>query len=86
MHNLSPVSRYQHALKEGSHQPDDVQRDAVNRLESIYQALTNTPSEPVQSGGLKGALGRLLGKKNLTPRLRFVASICGAAWGGVKPG
>ncbi len=83
MHNLSPVSRYQHALKEGSHQPDDVQRNAVNRLESIYQALTNTPSEPVQSGGLKGALGRLLGKKesHTAPAVRGLYM-----WGGVGRG
>ncbi|MBD3698970.1 hypothetical protein IE994_03550 [Enterobacter hormaechei] len=31
MQNLSPSSRYQLALSEGTHQPDDVQREAVNR-------------------------------------------------------
>ncbi|WP_368529320.1 cell division protein ZapE [Enterobacter cloacae] len=63
MQNLSPASRYQLALDEGSHQPDDVQREAVNRLDTIYQELTAKPAEAGQSGGLKAALGRLLGKK-----------------------
>lgn len=63
MQNLSPASRYQLALNEGTHQPDDVQREAVNRLEMIYQALTAKPAEVEQSGGLKAAFGRLLGKK-----------------------
>lgn len=39
MQSLSPSSRYLHALNEGSHQPDDVQREAVNRLDVIYQEL-----------------------------------------------
>jgi cell division protein ZapE len=63
MQNLSPASRYQLALNEGTHQPDDVQREAVNRLEMIYQELTAKPAEVEQNGGLKAAFGRLLGKK-----------------------
>ncbi|MEE9649339.1 cell division protein ZapE [Enterobacter soli] len=63
MQSLSPSSRYQQALNEGSHQPDDVQREAVNRLDTIYQELTAKPADVVQSGGLKAAFGRLLGKK-----------------------
>ncbi|MDY1037974.1 cell division protein ZapE [Lelliottia sp. CFBP8978] len=63
MQSLSPTSRYQQALDEGTHQPDDVQREAVNRLNTIYQKLTSEPTETAQSGGLKAAFGRLLGKK-----------------------
>ncbi|WP_297116788.1 cell division protein ZapE [Enterobacter sp. ECC-175] len=63
MQSLSPASRYQHALNEGSHQPDDVQREAVNRLDTLYQELTAKPAEAAQGGGLKAAFGRLLGKK-----------------------
>ena len=63
MQNLSPASRYQLALNEGTHQPDDVQREAVSRLEMIYQELTAKPAETEQNGGLKAAFGRLLGKK-----------------------
>lgn len=40
MQSLSPTSRYLQALNEGTHQPDDVQKEAVNRLETLYQALT----------------------------------------------
>ncbi|EMN1410030.1 AFG1 family ATPase [Enterobacter cloacae] len=83
MQNLSPASRYQLALNEGTHQPDDVQREAVNRLEMIYQALTAKPAEVEQSGGLKAAFGRLLGKK--TPQDQ--APVRGLyMWGGVGRG
>ncbi|EKS7194024.1 cell division protein ZapE [Enterobacter ludwigii] len=83
MQNLSPASRYQLALNEGTHQPDDVQREAVNRLDMIYQELTAKPAESEQSGGLKAALGRLLGKKE--PQTH--APVRGLyMWGGVGRG
>ena len=63
MQNLSPTSRYQQALDEGSHQPDSVQRDAIHRLDAIYQALQSKPADAGPQGGLKSALGRLLGRK-----------------------
>ena len=63
MQSISPTSRYLQALNDGSHQPDDVQKDAVNRLESIYQALSaKTPPAP-QTGGLMARFGKLLGKR-----------------------
>ncbi|RTO94056.1 cell division protein ZapE [Enterobacter roggenkampii] len=83
MQNLSPASRYQLALNEGTHQPDDVQREAVSRLEMIYQELTAKPAETEQNGGLKAAFGRLLGKK--TPQAH--APVRGLyMWGGVGRG
>ncbi|WP_436909370.1 cell division protein ZapE [Enterobacter kobei] len=83
MQNLSPASRYQQALNEGTHQPDDVQREAVNRLEMIYQELTTKPADVDQSSGLKAAFGRLLGKK--TPQTQ--APVRGLyMWGGVGRG
>jgi cell division protein ZapE len=83
MQSLSPSSRYQQALNEGSHQPDDVQREAVNRLDTIYQELTVKPADVVQSGGLKAAFGRLLGKKE--PQVN--APVRGLyMWGGVGRG
>ncbi|EMM7218490.1 cell division protein ZapE [Enterobacter bugandensis] len=83
MQILSPASRYQLALNEGTHQPDNVQREAVNRLEMIYQALTAKPAEVEQSGGLKAAFGRLLGKK--APQAQ--APVRGLyMWGGVGRG
>jgi len=83
MQNLSPTSRYQQALDEGTHQPDDVQREAVNRLNVIYQELTQQMPAPAQSGGLKAAFGRLLGKKEP----QTVAPVRGLyMWGGVGRG
>lgn len=79
MQSLSPTMRYQQALQEGSHQPDDVQRDAVNRLEKIFQALTSRPTEAAPAGGLKAAFGRLLGKKSRRQSHLCVAYICGVA-------
>lgn len=83
MQNLSPASRYQLALNNGTHQADDVQREAVSRLEMIYQELTAKPAEVEQNGGLKAAFGRLLGKK--APQAH--APVRGLyMWGGVGRG
>jgi cell division protein ZapE len=85
MQNLSPASRYQLALNEGTHQPDDVQREAVNRLEMIYQELTAKPAEVEQNGGLKAAFGGCSVKK----RHRLTRRCAAYMWGGVgrgKPG
>lgn len=64
MQSITPSSRYQQALDAGTHQPDDVQRDAVNRLQTIWQQLTQTPITPPARGGLMAAFGKLLGKKD----------------------
>lgn len=83
MQSLSPLSRYQLALNEGSHQPDDVQREAVNQLDIIYQELTVKPEELVSRGGLKAAFSRLLGKKEQ----QVNAPVRGLyMWGGVGRG
>ncbi|EOI1330200.1 MULTISPECIES: cell division protein ZapE [Citrobacter] len=83
MQNISPTSRYLQALNDGSHQPDDVQKDAVNRLESIYQALSaKTPPAP-QTGGLMARFGKLLGKREPSAN----APVRGLyMWGGVGRG
>ena len=83
MQNLSPTSRYQQALEEGTHQPDDVQREAVNRLNVIYQELTRETPATAQSGGLKAVFGRLLGKKEP----QSAVAVRGLyMWGGVGRG
>ncbi|QHM93189.1 cell division protein ZapE [Kosakonia sacchari] len=84
MQSLSPTSRYLNALNEGSHQPDDVQKEAVSRLDVIYQALISR-SEPAapQSGGLMAKFSKLLGKrepKEATPVRGLYM------WGGVGRG
>ena len=85
MQSQSPTSRYLQALEEGSHQPDDVQREAVNRLNTIYQELQNkTPAPaPVSGGGLRARFGKLLGKKeaDTPPAVRGLYM-----WGGVGRG
>ena len=63
MQSLSPTSRYLQALNDGSHQPDNVQKEAVNRLETIYQALTTIAPPAVQERGLMARFGKLLGKR-----------------------
>jgi len=83
MQSLTPTSRYQLALKEGSHQPDDVQREAVNRLETLYQQLTNRTETPAAGGGLRAAFGKLLGKRET----HNAAPVRGLyMWGGVGRG
>jgi len=55
----SPLSLYQQALSRGEFQPDDVQKEAVTRLDVIYQSLKNKPlgDPPVQKGYLVAFLG-----------------------------
>ncbi|HBK3302739.1 cell division protein ZapE [Citrobacter koseri] len=83
MQSISPTSRYLQALNDGSHQPDDVQKDAVNRLESIYQALiAKTPPAP-QNGGLMARFGKLLGKREPSANVPVRGLYM---WGGVGRG
>ena len=84
MQSLSPTSRYLTALKEGSHQPDDVQKEAVTRLNTIYQQLI-AEQEPAaqQSGGLMAKFSKLLGKRD-TPSREPVRGLY--MWGGVGRG
>lgn len=83
MQNLSPTSRYLQALQDKSHQPDDVQREAVSRLDAIYQELTAKRAEPPQEQGLKAAFSKLLGKRPIAPP----APVRGLyMWGGVGRG
>ncbi|MFJ3458312.1 cell division protein ZapE [Scandinavium goeteborgense] len=84
MQSMNPTSRYLQALNEGSHQPDDVQREAVSRLDTIYQELIHPPTAaPPASGGLRAKFGKLLGKRESTAN----APVRGLyMWGGVGRG
>lgn len=83
MQSFSPTSRYQQALNDGCHQPDNVQLEAVNRLETIFQALT-TPARPApQESGLMARFGKLLGKRE-SPINAPVRGLY--MWGGVGRG
>lgn len=84
MQTMSPLACYQRALEQGEYQPDDVQREAMTRLDGIYQALTQ--AQPVIANGKKGLLGKfskLLGKnENVSqPPVRGLYM-----WGGVGRG
>ncbi|MEG1713004.1 MAG: cell division protein ZapE [Citrobacter sp.] len=83
MQSLSPTSRYQQALNDGSHQPDNVQQEAVNRLETIFQELT-APARPApQESGLMARFGKLLGKREPTENTPVRGLYM---WGGVGRG
>lgn len=51
MQSLTPTPRYIQALNEGTHQADDVQREAVSRLDVIWQELTISKEAPPQAVG-----------------------------------
>ncbi|WP_270221587.1 cell division protein ZapE [Kosakonia cowanii] len=83
MQSLSPTSRYLTALKEGSHQPDDVQKEAVTRLDTIYQQLIAEQEPTQQSGGLMAKFSKLLGKRDTASREPVRGLYM---WGGVGRG
>lgn len=84
MQALSPLSRYQQALEAGEYQADEVQRQAVTRLEGIYLALQQIPAASVPAGGLRGKFSRWLGKGDETTSRRPVQGLY--MWGGVGRG
>ena len=84
MQSLSPTSRYLLALKEGSHQPDDVQQEAVSRLDTIYQELQTQPAPVASGGGLRAKFGKLLGKREPAAEATPVRGLY--MWGGVGRG
>jgi len=84
MQTTSPLALYQQALNNGDYQPDDVQREAITRLDALQQALLATPAAAsASSGGLFGKLSRLMGKEKTAP-LQPVRGLY--MWGGVGRG
>ncbi|RPE04576.1 cell division protein ZapE [Candidatus Pantoea deserta] len=84
MQTSSPLARYEQALSQGDFKPDDVQREAITRLDAVQQALiSRQPDVPASGKGLFGRLSRLMGKeKNETQ-----APVRGLyMWGGVGRG
>ena len=68
MQKMSPLAQYEQALEKGEYQPDDVQRAAITRLNTVWQELSAPKPAQVakSSGGLFGKLNKLLGKENKT--------------------
>ncbi|MEN0580197.1 cell division protein ZapE [Phytobacter palmae] len=83
MQSLTPTSRYLNALNEGSHQPDDVQKEAVSRLDLIYQQIVTKEQSAPQSGGLMARFGKLLGKREPATQTPIRGLYM---WGGVGRG
>lgn len=63
MQTSSPLARYEQALSQGEFRPDDVQREAITRLDAIQQGLVARAhrAEPAPTG-LLGRLSKLMGK------------------------
>lgn len=84
MQTSSPLARYEQALAQGEYQPDDVQREAITRLDQIQQALTGRQQQtPAESRSLFGRLSKLIGsgKPAVSPPVRGLYM-----WGGVGRG
>lgn len=84
MQTSSPLARYEQALSQGEFRPDDVQREAITRLDALQQALVaRQQAAAPASSGLLGRLSKLIGKeKNATPQpVRGLYM-----WGGVGRG
>ncbi|MEG2042097.1 MAG: cell division protein ZapE, partial [Hafnia sp.] len=82
---MTPAMLYQQALDAGDYQPDAVQRQTVDALTIIQQALIEkeNATPPSESGGLRGRLQRLWGK----PTSKQQVPVQGLyMWGGVGRG
>ncbi|CNH68844.1 cell division protein ZapE [Yersinia pekkanenii] len=84
MQPSTPTALYQQALDAGDYQPDDVQRRAVARLDTIYQALNQQLSTPPARAGLRGRLSRLIVRTAPRSAIRPVQGLY--MWGGVGRG
>ena len=83
MQNISPLSCYQQTLSQGDYQPDDVQRDAITQLDTIWQQFTLQKPEPT-AGGLRARFGKLLGKNRVSAVQEPIRGLY--MWGGVGRG
>ncbi|SFN52247.1 cell division protein ZapE [Xenorhabdus japonica] len=84
MSPITPSFLYQAALSDGQYQPDEVQRNTVERLDIIYRDLINVRScHTPQPNGLKGILGKLFGRQS-PEQYRPVQGLY--MWGGVGRG
>ncbi|WP_404461308.1 cell division protein ZapE [Providencia rettgeri] len=83
MSPMTPTMRYQQALADGNYQPDDVQKLAVERLDKIYQQLTQVVLA-VPNRKNNGFFSRLLGKNAANKSIEPVQGLY--MWGGVGRG
>lgn len=85
MQPITPLTLYKNAISAGEFQPDDVQLEAVTRLDAIYHVLNAQASAPsVQPAARSGLLGRLFGKSGQKSPQRPAQGLY--MWGGVGRG
>ncbi|AIN19588.1 AFG1-like ATPase family protein [Yersinia rochesterensis] len=84
MQPSSPIALYQQAIDAGDYQSDDVQRRTVARLDTLYQELNQRQSTPAVNVGIRGRLGRLLGRGASKTPIRPAQGLY--MWGGVGRG
>ncbi|KGD78438.1 hypothetical protein HA49_03445 [Tatumella morbirosei] len=84
MQMTSPLALYQQELTRGAFQPDDVQKAAMTRLDSIYQSFTSRNTSQVPSK--KGVFGRLSGLLGKTKQDEITPVRGLYMWGGVGRG
>ena len=84
MQTSSPLARYEQALSQGEFRPDDVQREAITRLDAIQQGLiARKPAPEPAAKGLFGRLSKLMTKEKNSSE----APVRGLyMWGGVGRG
>ncbi|GME37461.1 MULTISPECIES: cell division protein ZapE [unclassified Pantoea] len=84
MQTSTLLARYEQALSQGEFRPDDVQREAITRLDALQQALVaRQQSAAPSSSGLLGRLSKLMGKE----KKETVQPVRGLyMWGGVGRG
>jgi len=83
MQNISPLSCYQQTLLQGDYQPDDVQREAITQLDTIWQQFTLQKPEPA-ADSLRARFGKLLGKSRVSAVQEPIRGLY--MWGGVGRG
>lgn len=83
MQNISPLSSYQQTLLQGDYQPDDVQRDAITQLNTIWQQFTLQKPEQSMSS-LRARFSKLLDKNRIAAVQEPIRGLY--MWGGVGRG
>ena len=84
MQPTTPTALYQQALAAGDYQPDEVQRRAVARLDTLYQELNQRQSVRPVNTSLRGRLNRLIGRAAPRASIRPAQGLY--MWGGVGRG
>lgn len=83
MQNISPLLRYEKTLSHGEYQPDDVQRDAITRLDTLWQKFSLQKPEKKPTS-LRAKLGKLLAKRQVPACQAPLRGLY--MWGGVGRG